>query len=78
MGWGLGKLQKEGQRGDKAEEHQEVVGKGKEEGQTRESEKHSGEPVVRGQSRMLRKNLLTVTSGIGRDTHARLRESKPK
>ena len=27
MGWGLGKKKKEGQRGDRAEEHQEVVGK---------------------------------------------------
>ena len=45
MGWGLGKLQKEGQRCDRAEEHQEVVGKVEEEGQTRESEQHPGEPV---------------------------------
>ena len=30
MGWERGKLQKEGRRGDRAEEHQEVVGKGKE------------------------------------------------
>ena len=37
MDQGLGKLQKEGQRGDRAEEHQEV--------QTRESEEHPGEPV---------------------------------
>ena len=44
MGWGLGKLQQESRRGDTAEEHQEVVGKD-EEGQTRESEMHSGEPV---------------------------------
>ena len=44
MAWRLGKLQKEGQRGDRAEEHQEMVGKG-EEGQTRVSEKHSGESV---------------------------------
>ena len=45
MGWELGNLQKEGQLCDKAEEHQEVVGKGEEEVQTRESEKHPGEPV---------------------------------
>ena len=31
----LGKLQKEGRRGDRAEEHQEVVGKEEEEVQTR-------------------------------------------
>ena len=38
-GLGAWKLQKEGQRCDTAEEHQEVVGKGAEEGQTRESER---------------------------------------
>ena len=32
MGWGLVTLQKEGQRCDKVEEHQEVVEKGEEEG----------------------------------------------
>ena len=35
----------------RAEEHQEVVGNGKEEGQTRESGKHSGEPVKNPPSR---------------------------
>ena len=45
MGWELGNLQKEGQLCDKAEEHQEVVGKGEEEAQTRESEQHPGEDV---------------------------------
>ena len=45
MAWELGKLQKEGQRCNTAEEHQEVVVKGEGEGQTNESEKHSGEPV---------------------------------
>ena len=44
MGWGLGKSQKE-ERGDRAEEHQEAVGKGKEEVQTHESEQHPGESV---------------------------------
>ena len=32
MGWGLGKLKKEGQLGDMAEEHQEVVGKARRRG----------------------------------------------
>ena len=36
MGWELGKLQKEGQRCGKVQEHQEVVGKGEEEGQMHE------------------------------------------
>ena len=31
MGWGLAKIQKEGQRSDKAEEHQKVVEKEEEE-----------------------------------------------
>ena len=41
---GLGKTQKEGQRCDRTEEHQEVVG-GEEDWQTCESEQHPGEPV---------------------------------
>ena len=42
-GWWLGKIQKEGQRSDRAEEHQKVVEKGEEdEVQARESEQHSG------------------------------------
>ena len=43
MGWGLGKSQKGGQRGDRAEEHQEVVGKGEEEVQTHEVKNPPGE-----------------------------------
>ena len=116
MGWGLGKLQKEGQRSDRAEEHQEVMGKGEEDVQTRESEQHPGEPVKKSpwrsqttiidmmsggvttqplvrqspnvrlarecvgspELRLLRRNLLTVTSGMVRDTHTGFCESKPK
>ena len=58
MGWGLGKKKKEGQRGDRAEEHQEVVGKGEEEVQTRESEQHLGEPV-KNRPGGVRQQLLT-------------------
>ena len=43
-GWGLGKLQKEGQRCDKVEDIS-GGGKGEEEVQTRESEQHSKKPV---------------------------------
>ena len=37
-----------------------------------------GESVGSPELRLLRRNLLTVASGVGRDTQTRLRESKPK
>ena len=43
MGWGLGKSQKEDQRSDRAEEHQEVVGKEEEEVQMHEVKNTPGE-----------------------------------
>ena len=46
MGRGLGKLQKEGQRGDRAGEHQEMVNEGEEEEEVQaRAEQHPGEFV---------------------------------